>query len=151
MQLAGDALGEVPPDNTYQAIIRRTLLQSRLKQYCYVTPDPERADHYAGLLIAADPPWSINWGDKAEMHLRFGEYSKAARAFDVACSLGPPYLRYHLRASAKAYARLGQRDEATARYVALSRLGEMPPLLAKEALEVSVDPAAVALFSGLVD
>jgi tetratricopeptide (TPR) repeat protein len=149
MRRAAEMLDGADESRIHARIIRRTFLQSTLKQYCYSTPDADRAAAAADELIASDRTWSENWADVAQMHMRFGHPEAALDALDRAVTLGPPYVRFHLRSSAALYASLGRREEATARYLALADIGTLPAAIAREALEVASSADASELFRRL--
>jgi tetratricopeptide (TPR) repeat protein len=127
MDCARAAAEETPRTNefAYERHFMKTYHESALKQHMYVTGDETLAQEAGRALIQLDPAWPLSYAELAEAQLHFGHVYSAARLFEKAGLMGPPYAAMNLYRAADAYRRAG--DQANAQAIAGRLEGWLPP------------------------
>ncbi len=121
----------------YELHLVKTYHESSIKEYMYVTPDPDRAVDAALKLIDLDPAWAPSYGELGDACVRFHKLDIAAEAYERAIELGPPYFGHHLLQAARVQAARGNEDLALEHYEKLMDLNHTNEALRREARELS--------------
>ena len=108
----------------YEKHFLKTYHESALKEHLYLTGDRDAALAEAAALVALDPYWAPSYGEQAEVHRKFDDWSAAAACFEHAGGLGPPYVGHHLFSAAQAWEQADAPEMALGIYFDLLSLDE---------------------------
>ncbi len=120
---AADITMKIRP-RAYEAHFLKTYHESSIKEHMFVTGDYQAAIREGESLLSLDPVWSISFGEVAEVHRHFGDFSTAATYFEEGACCGPPYVGHHIYSAATCHEAAGELNRALELYVRL--LGMSP-------------------------
>jgi Tetratricopeptide repeat len=155
MEHAHDVASEIVQRNprSYELNLVKTYYESTIKEHLHVTGDLDRAQEAGFALVALDRVWAPSYGELAEVYLRAGKPEEAARLYERAAELGPPYYGNHLRSAAQCREKVGQFDVAVEYYLRLSELAPLSEPVAKAGLAAAsrISHPSIRHFAGVLE
>ncbi|MFS0555029.1 tetratricopeptide repeat protein [Brevibacillus sp. 179-C9.3 HS] len=109
-----------------QEVIRtdaiKTVHESELKEYLYLSRDYDKAEQAGEKLIALDPYWSISYQEMAEVYMETDRYDKALDMYKKAREIRLPRLIESQFMVGYCLQKLGREEEALAEYQTTLRM-----------------------------
>lgn len=131
-ETAEDAVRRSP--RAYELNLIKTYHESSLKEHMHVTRNFDKAKESGFALIALDRSWAPSYGELAEVYQKFGKVEQAARLFERAAELGPPYYGNHLYSAARCRELLEHFETAVEHYLRLSAVAPLTEPAARAGL-----------------